>query len=39
MTHVFKSPHERRTNRVELKDIIEGWMATISNREAVLEVP
>ena len=34
----FKSPHERRTNRVELKDIIEGWMATISNREAVLEV-
>ena len=33
----FKSPYDRRSNRTELKDIIETWMATLSDRDAVLE--
>ncbi|MEH6477684.1 MAG: CaiB/BaiF CoA-transferase family protein [Sneathiella sp.] len=33
----FNSPYDRRTNRIELKNIIEAWMATFSDREAVLE--
>jgi CoA:oxalate CoA-transferase len=33
----FKSPYDRRSNRSKLKDIIETWMATLSDRDAVLE--
>ena len=33
----FKTPSDRRTNRTELKDIIEAWMATLPDRDAVLE--
>lgn len=33
----FKGPRDRRDNREALKEIIEGWMATLPGRDAVLE--
>ena len=32
----FKSPRDRRTNRYELEEVIEKWMASLSGRDAVL---
>jgi CoA:oxalate CoA-transferase len=33
----FKTPSDRRTNRTELKNIIEAWMSNLPDRDAVLE--
>lgn len=33
----FNTPRARRANKEALKEIIEGWMATLPGREAVLE--
>jgi CoA:oxalate CoA-transferase len=33
----FATPHDRRANRYDLEEIIEGWMASLPGREAVLQ--
>lgn len=33
----FATPRERRDNKEALKEVIEGWMASLSTREVVLE--